>query len=259
MISPHPSFTQPSDPKFHLWRYMDLSKFMALLQQERLYFARGDNLGDPFEGSLPKLSVEAWEHVAARWQTDGLVGFKAAGGEIIEFSKLSSLRQTIREWAYISCWHMNEFESAAMWRLYSQSSDAICIQTTFEALASALPPNVLAGTVEYIDYDSPSAAIPIGCFLAPFLRKRKSYEHEHEVRAILLRPNGSPPFAADDPCGAFSDGGVKVPIDLNSFIHNIFISPTAPGWFRTVVEEVAQRYRVVAPVKQSGLLATPLY
>ncbi|MGI4801337.1 MAG: hypothetical protein ACRYG8_46410, partial [Janthinobacterium lividum] len=39
-----------------LWRYMDLSKFAALLQKRTLHFARADNLGDPLEGSVPKPS-----------------------------------------------------------------------------------------------------------------------------------------------------------------------------------------------------------
>jgi hypothetical protein len=42
----HPSFRQPRDPRICLWRYMDLSKFVALLQERALVFARADKLGD---------------------------------------------------------------------------------------------------------------------------------------------------------------------------------------------------------------------
>ena len=35
-----------------LWRYMDLTKLMALLEDRALHFARSDLLGDPFEGSM---------------------------------------------------------------------------------------------------------------------------------------------------------------------------------------------------------------
>jgi DNA-directed RNA polymerase subunit RPC12/RpoP len=34
-----------------LWRYLDLAKFISLLEESALYFCRGDNfLNDPFEG-----------------------------------------------------------------------------------------------------------------------------------------------------------------------------------------------------------------
>ena len=34
----------------------------------------------------------------------------------------------------ISCWHENQYESAAMWQLYNPSNDGIAIQTTFGKL-----------------------------------------------------------------------------------------------------------------------------
>jgi hypothetical protein len=39
---------------------------------------------------------------------------------------------------FVNCWHMNEHESAAMWRLYSQADEAICVQSTFARLADAV-------------------------------------------------------------------------------------------------------------------------
>jgi hypothetical protein len=60
VISEHPNFSHPTDRTIALWRYMDLSKFVALLQTGKLYFARADKLGDPFEGSVTRLnSLEA--------------------------------------------------------------------------------------------------------------------------------------------------------------------------------------------------------
>src|ERR1700730_7601931 len=64
MISEHPSFTHPSN-QTRLWRYMDLSKFVALIQTAKLHFARADTLGDPFEGSVPRLNALRGELVIA--------------------------------------------------------------------------------------------------------------------------------------------------------------------------------------------------
>ena len=257
MIVEHPSFKHPTNPSIRLWRYMDLSKFISLVQQEKLYFARADKLGDPFEGSMPKLNAAFWPYVIANRYNDPALSDWAqwSDKEILHIADRTSVRRKeARELMYVNCWHMNEHESAAMWRLYGQSNEAISIQTTFVALAAALPSAVYAGTVEYIDYDT--SGIAADNLFNAFLIKRKSYEHERELRAMVLQ------FGEDygpHAHGVFSDGGFKVPVDLNVFVHAIFVSPTSPEWFRSVVEGIARQYGVTAPVQQSGLLADPLY
>lgn len=37
----------------------------------------------------------------------------------------------VRKHTYISCWHANEFESAAMWDLYSKNDASVAIETTY--------------------------------------------------------------------------------------------------------------------------------
>src|SRR6202040_560368 len=51
---------------------------------------------------------------------------------------------------YVNCWHMNEYESDAMWRLYSTANETICVQSTFKRLAEGLSSYVSAGEVNYI-------------------------------------------------------------------------------------------------------------
>ncbi len=41
-----------------LWRYMDFSKFVWLLQNKALWLARSDLLGDPWEISLSGMQLE---------------------------------------------------------------------------------------------------------------------------------------------------------------------------------------------------------
>ena len=48
---------------------------------------------------------------------------------------------------------MNENESAAMWKLYSSSSEAVCIRSTYRRLRLCLPQCVLVGEVNYINYE----------------------------------------------------------------------------------------------------------
>jgi hypothetical protein len=249
MISSHPSFRAPTDPEVPLWRYMDLSKFIALLRDRALFFAQSDCLGDPFEGSMPKKNrVELKE--ALRRDFDPEQTEK-------RLALLSQTSQELRRGITISCWHASEHESAAMWGLYGRYGDAVCIQTTYNTLALLLPPEIYAGMVTYIDYET-------GCFdpgnrFNYFMHKRLSFKHEDEFRAILVSafppgsaPNLSPPYV-------ICEGGVKVPVDINGLIQKIFVSPASPKWFKGIVESLKEKYDVTAPVKQSSIADDPIY
>ena len=125
MIGDHPSFTHPSNRDIALWRYMDLSKFIAMLQTSSLFFARADTLGDPFEGSTTRRNALAAEYIIANRHTiENLAGWrKFTDEQILEiYQMISQSARSSVTMVYANCWHMNEHKSAAMWKLYSQSS-----------------------------------------------------------------------------------------------------------------------------------------
>ena len=112
------------------------------------------------------------------------------------------------------------------------------------------------GMVRYVDYDK--GWIPESNPLAPFLYKRKSFEHEREVRAIiepagmaaLLEIEGEPPPAA----------GRWVKISVPETIEKVVIAPDAPSWFLELVQQVTARYeRGAVPVVPSALAQVPFY
>jgi hypothetical protein len=57
MYEPHPILLQPDQPSVKVWRYMDFTKLVSLIDSRRLFFPRTDQLGDPFEGSWPRINV----------------------------------------------------------------------------------------------------------------------------------------------------------------------------------------------------------
>jgi hypothetical protein len=59
MHEAHPIFRQPDDENTKVWRYMDFTKLVSLVDSRRLFFSRADRLGDPFEGSWPRINVQA--------------------------------------------------------------------------------------------------------------------------------------------------------------------------------------------------------
>jgi hypothetical protein len=52
----HESFqNRPADQE-SVWRYMDLARFLSLLQTSALHFARADQMSDRWEGSYGELN-----------------------------------------------------------------------------------------------------------------------------------------------------------------------------------------------------------
>ena len=50
---PHVNLSQPEDNNAYVWRFIDLPKFLDLIRSGSLYFCRGDQFDDPYEGMPP--------------------------------------------------------------------------------------------------------------------------------------------------------------------------------------------------------------
>ena len=140
-----------------------------------------------------------------------------------------------------------------MWRLYARTNEAIAIRSTYERLRSCLPrmqepgtPTVFIAMVQYVDFDA--AAIPIGNAFDPYVHKRKSFEHERELRAVVSHMERTAPPNA-----------MSFDIDPAKLIEEVFVAPTAPGWFRELVGKVMARYGPDFSPRQSDLDNAPLY
>jgi hypothetical protein len=253
----------PEDENATIWRYSDFTKFVALLETRTLFFPRVSARDDAFEGSFP--SNQTVESRVRGAFPPGLVPDDAA---IELHPSMLGIWKAMRNWASVSCWHMGEYESAAMWRLYGPNKGAVAIRSRVSRLRRALSTVALPqgfggkdyafiGRVEYIDYSIDR--IPDGSFAAQFYRKQRSFEHERELRAMLLQfprdESGARPDYERQP----SDTGIAVPVDLNVLIEGIAIAPQAPSWHLDVVTKVCRRYGVDVIPRQSAMDATPLY
>jgi hypothetical protein len=150
---------------------------------------------------------------------------------------------------------MNEHESAAMWSLYLRSREGVCIQSTYQRLRSCLPKCVFIGEVNYIDYQT--EAFAGGNAFNFIVHKRKSFEHERELRAVFWELDGAPdaqPYKTK-----IEPAGLWIEVDLSSLIETVRISPTAEPWLATAIKEVTAKYDLHVPVLQSALADSPLY
>lgn len=233
----------PKDKK--IWKYMDLAKFIGILDKRALFFSRADKLGDPYEGSFPKTNVDKRRSV---WTTriDG----KHAKLSLSEYYRLFVKRTAV------SCWHLNDYESDAMWKLYLRSGEGIALQSSVGRLESSLTAytqnRIYMYQVEYIDFET--YKIPEDS-LAPYFHKRKSFEHEDEIRAVIQKDREGVINADRTP---FKDG-IYVPVDLEKLIERVYISPTCPDWQKEATQSIMDKYGLDRRVRRSKLSEQPKY
>jgi len=193
----HPEFMAPDDLNAKIWRYMDLAKFLSMLDRRALYFVRLDKLSefDPFEGYYTNLNILfeklKFEDMSDEWKESSGINDPKIFESIADMStKSRDLVKYHREVTFVNSWHIKEHESAAMWRLYLNNDEGIAIQSTYQKFVEALADyedfEVYIGKIKYIDYEK--EAIPMGNTLSPFLYKRKSFEHEDELRSLIWTP-----------------------------------------------------------------------
>ncbi len=247
--SPRP-YTLP-DPDSLLWRYLDFPKYVSLLATRQLFFARVDTFNDPYEGAKG-LKVRK-----DRWDSHFLEFFRQAlrtapvddpsqllSDEEIEkrapkfIAELEQIGLADRSRTFVSCWHENPVESEAMWRLYAAAfPNALAIRTTYDRLYRSLgkDPDIAIGRVKYIDMRREFAGVNDA-----FWRKRVSFQHETEVRAMIRDHRAT-------------EAGKLVPCDLTTLIEAVFVSPEAPAWFSSVVNDVTTKYGLELKVTPSSL------
>lgn len=242
----HPIFVAPEDENERVWRYLDFTKFVWFMDRETLYFNRSDKFNDIFEGSYSKFNIE----------NRGTI-YKDAK---MLLESIPIIAKENRKYVFINCWHLNHYESAAMWNIYSKTNESIAIQSTFKRLRESFSSNskkIYIGKVNYADYNADW--IPEGNILSPFIYKRKSFEHEKELRAIYYEP---PPPAEDGKIHFNQEAlydGVNVDIDIDKLIEAIYISPLADEWFHNLIESVVRKYNHNFNIRKSDLHCSPVY
>jgi hypothetical protein len=169
-----------------IWRYMDFSKYVDLLTTSELHFARADKFEDPYDCSAMQFFGEPYKQLSSE---------NPQGNE-----RTRQVNTFGRLFVYLNCWHMNDVESAALWRLYSENKyETIAIQTTFEKLDSEIklkwPRDGIS--ISKVKYDPENAGEPLDeipggkLFTAlgweDIIYKRPSFAHEKELRAFIYQ------------------------------------------------------------------------
>ena len=217
----------PTDPNTVVWKYLDLSKFLDLLLSQKLFMSRSDKFEDQYEGTFSEPTFEEIKKLSID------------NPDFLKYYKIH------REKVAISSWHINEYESFAMWQIFTQNSEGLAIQSTIGRLQEALAPeinfNQYIGEVNYIDYKKEH--IPFDDLFFPFLFKRKSFQYEGEVR--ILTDIGDSSVKINE--------GLKINVDINALIEKIYIHPKSENWYKNLVIQLVKQLGFDFTIEKSDL------
>lgn len=222
-----------------IWRYMDFSKFVDLLDSQCLFFSRLSKLrkDDPYEGSYIRL--------------------------LSSFKKDKSIKKSLKKSdkilpqnVFVSCWHLSDVESAALWKLYTKRDEGIAIKSTVGKLNSSLcmvsnNTTIIQDVVKY-GHENVSGRKSINSKSISFsgddavFTKRRSFEHEKELRLVIYSHELTPLVPLYKP-------GSKVKVNLESMISEIIIGPEARTWIYDLVKRITKKYCFSFKIEKSTL------
>jgi hypothetical protein len=239
-----------------VWRYMDFSKYVDLMTTKELHFTRADELEDPYDCSPMQFLGEPQKQLSLKYPQ-----IKEGTHQHNTFNRL---------FVYLNCWHMNDVESAALWRLYSENKyETITIQTTFGKLDSEIklkwPRDSIS--ISKVKYDPDNAGKPIdeipgGKLLTALgwediIYKRPSFAHEKELRAFIyqrvdkLREGPLRNEAHLEKLMKDRPKYIRIRIDPAKLIEKVYVSPLAKDLFVELVKNISGE--LIDRVKRSDL------
>lgn len=267
-----------------VFRYMDLAKFLSLIHQKTIFFARASSYEDSLEGmpteldeylgsdlaelldvalnsSWPSMSPDTSEE-GRRKKEDAIKKAKSnyenrtiktifGPQKASQFADYSSVQKAVSNWVDVSCWHTDasDVESMAMWKIYGGGSASVCVESTvgevIRSMSIAPELNVYAGVVSYIDYRNDYVGVDEP--LKFFFNKSKYYAFEKELRFVLHST------LLKDLNVPRNEFGTSVDVDPMVLIKGVMVSPAASQWFFDLIELVMKDSGYSVPVSRSKI------
>jgi hypothetical protein len=216
---------------------MDFARFLSILDKRALFFPSIANLSaiDPYEGEPAFITL--------------IEAVRSQGAD--ELRRLRLQNQVFAHLNFFSCWHMNDRESDAMWKLYLKAGEGVAIQSMVRRLIACFhntPDTVYMGEVEYIDH---ATFIPTMERLgySNYMFKRLAFRHEREVRVGTYRGDvnveyfddlgwlkiPTPGTTIENILQSPERKGVYIDVDVSELIDKVIVSPLSPDWFSDLV------------------------
>ncbi len=220
-----------------LWRYMDLSKFISLLEKNALWLARADTFRDRHEGRFPsemrKIIESAYE------------SFDENDSGIVKDA--DDFQDYLIKNTFINCWHKNAKENMVMWEIYGRHSNSVAVQTSVGLISDNLMCGIQGHSLilKSVDYRPLEEVSGMLRYEECFFLKRPHFKFENEARLCLDTYSRFNPIK-NNPYGHYVD------ISCNSFIEKILVHPDSQDWFIDVVSSIVDKYQIKAPIEKGA-------
>jgi len=231
------------DNEMCIWKYMRLTRFMDMLENQQIYFAAATEFTDPFEGAV---AVQPHD-----WPVDD---------RYVEPEMFERAFEALRRLTKISCWHIEDYESTAMWDLYSGFGKGVAISSNPLRVSEGLEnfrlkpefgvEDLWGGQVQYHDLMIERLQVRM---LERFYRKHRAFSWEKEFRfAIAVRR--AEEFGVEVP-----NKGILVGLDPKAVIEKIHIGPLLSDIERSDIVRICAEHGLEDRVHVTSMLGRPRY
>ena len=157
-----------------------------------------------------------------------------------------------RKCVYVNCWHNSESESLQMWGNYTTKNKGVMIKSSLNKIKMSILDTLsefLISPVRYTNYEKDHIS-DANSFYA-FFHKDKSFEYEREVRFAFIKNYekiGTKNFDQLD-----LEKGVSVPVNIDTLIEKIIVSPYAKGELVKKISNLLKKYKLSDRLESSSL------
>lgn len=219
------------DRKRTIWRYMSLDKFLSLLNDKQLYFARQDMFDDSKEGIFSPADKACYDSY------------------VPEISKRIEKEPGC---AFINCWVMADVDLYLMWNTYSSLKKGVAIKSSIGNLINSLDSNderrIYISDVDYIDYTKEytfDKTDGSANGLARYFCKRNYFQQEKELRAVYYDYTAK--------LDENTPKGLKFDVTLDTLIDEVWIAPKASYEYEKLIKEEARKHGIIKSIRRSQI------
>lgn len=237
MYQPLEYLDVPQDDE-RVWRYLDFTKFLSLLDKQALFFVSLKKLAytDKFEGLYPNFDANDFS-------------FIPDSSQIIDNAR--KFTKQYRQHLFVNCWHLSNIESYAMWKIYLKNEEGIAIKTSFKGLKDSFnnySEPLFIGKVIYDNNPRITTRI-MNCFY-----KSRSFEFEKELRIALEKLPVDQAGQLNVELSAQTNGHY-INVDVKTLLEEVIVSPTAPSWFYELIQSVVSKFGLSQSIVKQSILA----
>jgi hypothetical protein len=231
-------FTRKLTDDTKIWRYIDFSKFISLLETKKLYFSVIEKVKDKSEGLPTQADFKRLKSDCSYWETEGKEWADAYTDIQINVTKK---RQLLKKLIYVNCWRVDKSESPRAWKEYLESGKGVAIQTTYGQFIESINECEQIVYVEKVDYCNDTELIPNDHYIRTFLHKKPSWDYENELRAVFSKTSIEHPEIPPYPIEPYTCGEF-IPVNMDKLMQKIVVYPEAGDRFFNVVKLATEEY-----------------